>query len=86
MLCANCGNEIGNMDQCPYCGMKIRDDTYRMGGQTTIPVQWKTGNDPVNMEDSRHIRNTDRWNLIQIVLIAGIFILELLQLILAIAY
>lgn len=86
MICSNCGNEIGNMEQCPYCGMMTRGDTYRVSGQTTIPVQWKTGNDGGNPEDTRHLRNLDRWSLIQIILIAGIFILELLQLIFSLAY
>lgn len=85
MICVNCGNEIGNMEQCPYCGIQMRPDTIRAGGQTTVPVQWKTGQDTVNMEDSRHLRNMDRWSLIQIILIAGIFIIELLQLIVSIA-
>ena len=55
MICSNCGNEIGNMEQCPYCGVKMRP------------------------EISMQLRGIQKWLIMQVVLLAGIFILELLQ-------
>lgn len=77
MLCQNCRNEIGNQDICPYCGADSR----------TVPViydkskQVQDTDFGFTRQDRRHLANLDTWGLLCVVLLAAIFLLELLKLI-----
>lgn len=80
MLCQNCRNEIGNQDICPYCGADSR--TVPIYSDKTKQTQEK---DPgLTRQDRRHLANLDTWGLLCVVLLAAIFLLELLRLIYAV--
>lgn len=79
MICSNCGNEIGNMEQCPYCGVKMRPESSYSGEEKTVPVYWNPENSAESTEISMQLRGIQKWLIMQVVLLAGIFILELLQ-------
>lgn len=95
MRCPNCGNEIGYMDTCPYCGTRVQQSaqqgSYRQGDgfqqgnyqqgdpHATIPVSWNSGERKREQNRDRHIRNVDTWGIMTVILLAAIFIVELLQ-------
>lgn len=92
MKCPNCRCEIGNLTTCPYCGAILyrrpraqpRQQTEMDNGRTTQPVH-VTPTRPVHVKRSdqrkdRHLANCDTWGLLCVILISGVFILELLQL------
>lgn len=90
MKCPNCRCEIGNLMTCPYCGAILyrRADTTQPSGivspRTTQPVKPATTR-PISSERyeqrrERHLTNLDTAGLLCVVLLSGIFVLELLQL------
>lgn len=98
MRCPNCGNEIGYMDTCPYCGTRVQQSrqgyqqgSYRQGDgfqqgnyqqadpNATMPVGWNSGERKREQNRDRHIRNVDTWGIMTVILLAAIFIVELLQ-------
>lgn len=90
MKCPNCRCEIGNLMTCPYCGAILyrRTDTTQPAGtaspRTTQPVQSAPtrpiSSDRYEQRRERHLANLDTATLLCVVLLSGIFILELLQL------
>lgn len=86
MICPNCKCEIGNLSVCPYCRLQVQ-------GTKTIPIPNRRiskqnqvfAQDIYQQNNSlRHLHNTDVWGLMSVILLGGIFVLELLQLILQI--
>lgn len=90
MKCPNCRCEIGNLMTCPYCGAILyrRTDTTQPAGsthpRTTQPVRpavtRPVSSDRSEQRKERHLANLDTAGLLCVVLLSGIFILELLQL------
>lgn len=92
MKCPNCHCEIGNLTTCPYCGVILyrrpraqpKQPTENDAARTTQPVRvTPTKPAQVNRSDrrrERHLANCDTWGLLCVILISGVFILELLQL------
>lgn len=78
MVCPKCKCEIGNQTRCPYCGTVLQSADY------TIPANQmqQTARDP---ESGYHLANVDTWNLIQVVLLSGIFLTNILELVLLLA-
>lgn len=91
MKCPNCRCEIGNLMTCPYCGAILyrRTDTTQpatgsRGGRPTQPVH-PAATRPVSdnhgeQRRERHLANMDTATLLCVILLSGIFLLELLQL------
>ena len=88
MICPYCGNETGDKLICSYCGHKVYENPQTgnyydgMGNNTTVPTRYPMGlgGDP---EIKKRLRNIDTWGLMILVLLAGIFILELLRFVLS---
>lgn len=82
MICPRCRCEVGNQIKCPYCGTHLHE--YRNAGilDATVPV-----NQNAYQDDSlkKHIANIDTWSLINVVLLGGVFVTNILQLILQLA-
>lgn len=80
MRCPKCRCEIGTLEVCPYCGSRVYNPTR------TVPVRepqqmsvYRT--DRSSQHTNRHISNIDAWSLLCAILLGGIFVMELLQLI-----
>lgn len=88
MICPYCGNETGNKVVCSYCGHKVYDNPQNgnyyvdMSEDATVPSRGQNGL-MVDPEVKRHLRNIDTWGLMSLVLLGGIFILELLRFVLS---
>jgi len=76
MICPTCKNEIGNQSRCPYCG------TVLQSAESTIPIGQPQ---PRDGESGRHMANIDTWSLLQVVLLGGIFVTNILELVLLLA-
>lgn len=76
MICPTCKNEIGNQSRCPYCG------TVFQTVENTVQI-----NQPQTRESDnvRHMSNIDTWSLLQVVLLGGIFVTNILELVLLLA-
>lgn len=92
MKCPNCRCEIGNLTTCPYCGVilyrrpraQTRQPPENQAARTTQPVRVEPTK-PVyghrsDQRRERHLANCDIWGLLCVILLSGVFILELLQL------
>lgn len=86
MNCQYCGNDVGNRVICPYCGHKVFQDVHMHNdyydnfmGNTTIPVRMQEGGSQREMR--KYLRNIDTWGLMSVILLTGIFIVEILRLI-----
>ncbi len=80
MVCSHCGNEIGNSRICPYCGTDSipSGQLYFMQDSRTVPVSYQ---EPVKSRKAdKHLQNIEMYGLMSVILLAGIFIVELLQL------
>lgn len=95
MICPNCRCEIGNLAVCPYCGMRQRNagttpirpqGTTQVRNRQAVPMQTKNSDMKSvyrsEQGNNRHMSNIDTWSLMCVILLAGIFVMELLQLIL----
>lgn len=98
MICPNCRCEIGNLTVCPYCGARQRSarttpvtrpvpPTAAAPTQTRAPAKNVQTRPVYRSEQSggranRHMSNIDTWSLMCVILLAGIFVMELLQLVL----
>lgn len=81
MICPKCRCEVGNQKSCPYCGTVFYQDPMQDYTQQVYPQ-----NNPVPPENQeRHAANIDTWGLVSVVLLGGIFITEILQLVLQLA-
>ena len=89
MICPYCGNETGSKVICSYCGHRVYDDARNpgyppgMGDNATLPVNTSgsgLGQDP---EIRKRLRNIDTWGLMGLVLLGGIFLLELIRFVLS---
>ena len=89
MKCPNCRCEIGNLMTCPYCGAILyrrAEPTQAPGARsrTTQPVRTTPVRPaPTNRSEprrDRHLANLDTSTLLCVILLSGIFILELMQL------
>ena len=82
MQCPYCGNEMGNGDICSYCGHRVYQTagqhTYYTSIDRTVPVTLEVMEEDSDIE--RHAANCDTWGLMTVILLAGIFILDLLRL------
>lgn len=76
MICPRCKCEIGNQPRCPYCGATFR--TVDVTNTYTTPI--RSQEEPKS--SNRHLANIDTWNLVSVVLLSGIFITDILQLVL----
>lgn len=86
MRCPNCRCEIGNLKTCPYCGnvMYATPPTNKVGYTQMVdrrPVSSPTRSAISNLErrKERHLANLDTWGLLSVVLLGGIFVLQLLE-------
>lgn len=97
MRCPNCRCEIGNLTTCPYCGVRVfrssvsrtepcpptntdwHKRTPSANRQTTSMTSWITSDKRLE----RHMENLDLWGLLCVILLVGIFVLELLQFLVA---
>lgn len=88
MICPNCKCEIGNLSVCPYCGVQVQ----LPGGTKTIPITMQQPRQQqVYVPDlyqqgkqNRHFRNIDTWGLMTVILLAGMFVMQLLEIVLLI--
>ncbi|MBR3172044.1 MAG: hypothetical protein IKF22_12505 [Lachnospiraceae bacterium] len=82
MKCPYCGNETGNNTVCPYCGHRVYETeghhTYYTDINPTVPVNYSEKS--TDAATRKHLANIDTWGLMSVILLAGIFIIELLQL------
>jgi len=82
MKCPYCGNETGNNTVCPYCGHRVYETeghhTYYTDINPTVPVNYSEKS--TDAANRKHLANIDTWGLMSVILLAGIFIIELLQL------
>lgn len=86
MRCPNCRCEIGNLKSCPYCGMVLYSAPPTNQAYTR-PASRRPATTPAarpsvsNLErrKERHLANLDTWGLLCVVLLGGIFVLQLLQ-------
>lgn len=69
MKCPNCGNEIGNHPICPYCDQPVPV----IAAGPTIPIIERPAN-----EQSHFVRDMEKWLLVIVILLAGIFLLNVL--------
>lgn len=76
MICPTCKNEIGNQSRCPYCG------TVFQPVENTVQISQPQTREADN---GRHISNIDTWSLLQVVLLGGIFVTNILELVLLLA-
>lgn len=81
MRCPNCRCEIGTLEVCPYCGVRLRNPTRPVPRQEPRPTPSVYRAERSNARTNRHISNIDTWSLLTVVLLGGIFVVELLQLI-----
>ena len=77
MICPRCKSEVGSQSRCPYCGTVLQTVDY------TIPVN--QAQKTVAETEDRHLANVDTWSLIQAVLLSGIFLTNILELVLMLA-
>jgi hypothetical protein len=81
MICPKCRCEVGNAKSCPYCGTVFYQDPMQDYTQKVIRQDQPA---PSGNQD-RHASNIDTWGLVSVVLLSGIFISEVLQLVLMLA-
>lgn len=92
MICSNCRSEIGNQPVCPYCGriQRVSNNGYTdPGQQKTVPVPQQTyyssavgpsGRSAISQLEQQ-ISALDLRSKLSLVLGAGIFILQIITLI-----
>lgn len=79
MICPKCKSEVGNQSSCPYCGTVFYQDPRRADVTTPVnKIDEQRGKD-------HHAANIDTWGLVSVVLLSGIFLTEILQLVLQLA-
>lgn len=90
MNCQYCGNEMGNREICPYCGhasyrkVSVQKDYIGNGYQgETIPIRMQEGRDARDIK--RYLKNIETWGLMSVILLGGIFVIEILRMILMLA-
>lgn len=97
MRCPNCRCEIGNLMTCPYCGVTVfRSAVPRTEPCPPTNADWHKRTTPTNKQLpptvswgarekrlERHMENLDLWGLLCVILLVGIFVLELLQFLVA---
>lgn len=80
MRCPKCRCEIGTLTVCPYCGTLVNNPTRPI--QPAAPQRPSVyRSDRSSQHTNRHISNIDAWSLACAVLLGGIFVMELLQVI-----
>ena len=87
MKCPNCRCEIGNLTTCPYCGVVLyRRPSAGRAPQAPPRVGQPSPRTPARSRSDqrrdRHLANLASWGILTVVLLSGIFVLELLQLLL----
>lgn len=85
MKCQKCGSEIGYSLSCPYCGAQYGSGqnptnpvTVQREGAQTNPISPRT-----ERRQERRLMNLETLGLLSVILLTGIFVLELLQLLAA---
>lgn len=91
MICPNCRSEVGYQPSCPYCGRILIPDAYystqsreRTAPVTTqqIPSARSSGNHISVRAFSRQINMLELRTKLTLVMLAGVFVLQLIILIL----
>lgn len=80
MRCPNCRCEIGRQTICPYCGQVIQADPQRIYEMQTLQVQ---GSATQNMQNRiyRHVNNVETTSKLILILMVGLFVLQVLTLV-----
>lgn len=87
MKCPNCKCEIANLTDCPYCGVHLvrrnaPQATQRAAGSArTTPVGQVPKQERIRYS-KRDSGNVEMWLQIGVCLLSGIFVLEVVQLLL----
>ena len=84
MICTHCGNEIGNNRICQYCGTDSAPSgqLYFMP-ERTVPVNYQGS--ARDRKTEKHLQNIEMYSLMSVILLAGIFIAELLQIFMSVS-
>lgn len=93
MKCPNCRCEIGNLTTCPYCGVTlyrrprststapVRVPPTRQVQSRQVPPSYNGQRSQSTPRRSDDLSNLELYGLLSVVLLCGIFVLEVLQLV-----
>ena len=88
MICPNCRSEVGYQPTCPYCGRALIQNSYagqsteRMLPVASQPAPSSRGNHFSMRSFSRQITLLELRSKLTLVLLGGVFVLQLIILIL----